>query len=83
MPCFLIWPGELQRLISAAELAANAGLAVHAGHGLHYHNVVPVAAIKELTELNIGHSIIARAVFDGLGTAVSEMKHLMMEARHR
>ena len=75
--------GELQRLVSAAELAANEGLAVHAGHGLHYHNVVPVAAIKELAELNIGHSIIARAVFDGLGTAVSEMKHLMIEARHR
>jgi len=76
-------PGELQRLVAAAAQAANLGLTVHAGHGLHYHNVVPVAAIKELAELNIGHSIIARAVFDGLGTAVSEMKHLMMEARHR
>ena len=48
-------PGELQRLVAAAAQAANLGLTVHAGHGLHYHNVVPVAAIKELAELNIGH----------------------------
>jgi pyridoxine 5-phosphate synthase len=76
-------PGELRRLVSAATQATDAGLSVHAGHGLHYHNVAPVAAIEDLAELNIGHSIIARAVFDGLGTAVSEMKHLMLEARHK
>ena len=76
-------PGELMRLVSAATQATDAGLSVHAGHGLHYHNVAPVAAIEDLAELNIGHSIIARAVFDGLGTAVSEMKHLMLEARHK
>ena len=56
---------------------------MHAGHGLHYHNVQPVAAISEIVELNIGHAIIARAVFDGLGTAIAEMKRLMIEARHR
>jgi pyridoxine 5-phosphate synthase len=76
-------PAELGRLVSAAAKAADLGLFVHAGHGLHYHNVAPVAAIENLAELNIGHSIIARAVFDGLGTAVSEMKHLMLEARHK
>ncbi len=76
-------PGELERLVAASTQAAHLGLAVHAGHGLHYHNVAPVAAIEVLAELNIGHSIIARAVFDGLGTAVSEMKHLMLEARHK
>jgi pyridoxine 5-phosphate synthase len=54
---------------------------VHAGHGLHYHNVQPVAAIREVVELNIGHAIVARAVFDGLPTAVREMKALMVAAR--
>jgi pyridoxine 5-phosphate synthase len=62
-------------------LAANFGLVVHAGHGLHYHNVQPVAAIREIVELNIGHAIIARAVFDGLAVAVREMKALMVAAR--
>ena len=74
---------ELARLREAAASAAALGLTVHAGHGLHYHNVIPVAAIPEIVELNIGHAIIARAVFDGLGTAVAEMKHLLLEARHR
>lgn len=74
---------ELARLREAAARGAKLGLTVHAGHGLHYHNVIPVAAIGEIVELNIGHAIIARAVFDGLGTAVSEMKHLLLEARHR
>lgn len=74
---------ELARVREAAGHGNAAGLIVHAGHGLHYHNVVPIAKIDELVELNIGHSIIARAVFDGLGTAVAEMKHLLMEARHR
>lgn len=72
---------ELERVTTAARQAAALGLVVHAGHGLHYHNVGPVAAIADIAELNIGHAIIARAVFDGLGTAVAEMKHLIMAAR--
>jgi pyridoxine 5-phosphate synthase len=72
---------ELERLRAGARLAASLGIAVHAGHGLHYHNVQPVAAIREIVELNIGHSIIARAVFDGLTVAVREMKALMVAAR--
>lgn len=72
---------ELQRLRAGARLAASLGLEVHAGHGLHYHNVQPVAAIPEIVELNIGHAIIARAVFDGLATAVRDMRALMMAAR--
>jgi pyridoxine 5-phosphate synthase len=73
--------GELERLRAAARLAAGLGLTVHAGHGLHYHNVQPIAAIPELEELNIGHAIIARALFAGLAGAVVEMKRLMREAR--
>jgi pyridoxine 5-phosphate synthase len=72
---------ELERIAVAARRAAALGLAVHAGHGLNYHNVQPVAAIAEVTELNIGHAIIARALFDGLRTAVREMKALMVAAR--
>ncbi len=72
---------ELERLRSAARRAQGLGLVVNAGHGLHYHNVKAVAAIPELVELNIGHSIIARAVFSGLPEAVREMKRLMREAR--
>lgn len=72
---------ELQRLRAGAHLASSLGLVVHAGHGLHYHNVQPVAAIPELVELNIGHSIIARAIFDGLAGSVREMKALMVAAR--
>ena len=72
---------ELERLRAGARLAASLGIEVHAGHGLHYHNVQPVAAIHEIVELNIGHAIIARAVFDGLPTAVREMKALMVAAR--
>ncbi len=72
---------ELERLRAGARLAAELGLEVHAGHGLHYHNVQPVAAIAEITELNIGHAIIARAVFSGLASAVREMKSLMVAAR--
>jgi len=72
---------ELNRLASAARLAGSLGLTVHAGHGLNYANVQPVAAIEEIVELNIGHAIIARAVFDGLGAAVREMKQLMRAAR--
>jgi pyridoxine 5-phosphate synthase len=72
---------ELERLRAGARLAASVGIEVHAGHGLHYHNVQPVAAIREIVELNIGHSIISRAVFDGLATSVREMKALMVAAR--
>ncbi len=72
---------ELERLHAGARLAANLGLEVHAGHGLHYHNVQPVAAIREIVELNIGHAIVARALFEGLSAAVREMKALMVAAR--
>jgi len=72
---------ELERLRAGARLAASLGIVVHAGHGLHYHNVQPVAAIHEIVELNIGHAIIARAVFDGLTVAVRDMKALMVAAR--
>jgi pyridoxine 5-phosphate synthase len=72
---------ELERLRAAARLAASLGLEVHAGHGLNYHNVQPVAAIAEIVELNIGHAIIGRAVFDGLTVAIREMKALMITAR--
>jgi pyridoxine 5-phosphate synthase len=72
---------ELERLRAAARLAASRGLEVHAGHGLNYHNVTAVAAIAEIVELNIGHAIIARALFDGLAAAVSDMKAMMLAAR--
>jgi pyridoxine 5-phosphate synthase len=72
---------ELQRVVEAAAYGAGLGLTVHAGHGLHYENVGPVAGIAEIVELNIGHAIVARAVFDGFPTAVSEMKRLMTAAR--
>jgi pyridoxine 5-phosphate synthase len=72
---------EFERLRAAAALAANLGLTVNAGHGLDYHNVEPIAAIGELVELNIGHAIVSRAVFDGLARAVRDMKDLMRAAR--
>jgi pyridoxine 5-phosphate synthase len=72
---------ELMRLVEAARFGAQIGLTVHAGHGLHYHNVQTVAAIPEIVELNIGHAIVARAVFDGLAKAVGDMRALMLEAR--
>jgi pyridoxine 5-phosphate synthase len=72
---------EFERLRSAARLAASLGLIVNAGHGLNYQNVEPVAAIAQIVELNIGHAIIARAVFDGLRQAVRDMKQLMIAAR--
>jgi len=72
---------ELERLRQAARLAAGLGLEVHAGHGLNYRNVRPVAAVREIVELNIGHAIIAHALFVGLPAAVREMKALMLEAR--
>ena len=72
---------ELDRLRAAAEYGDRLGLTIHAGHGLHYHNVQPVAAIDEVVELNIGHAIVARAVFDGIDKAVADMKALMLAAR--
>ena len=72
---------ELARIQDAARYAHGLGLRVNAGHGLHYHNVKPIAAIPEMEELNIGHAIIGRAVFEGLPVAVAEMKRLMIEAR--
>lgn len=72
---------ERARILESARLAVEAGLRVHAGHGLHYHNVHAIAAIPQIRELNIGHAIIARALFTGLGRAVAEMKQLMREAR--
>ena len=72
---------ELERLRSGSRLAASFGLEVHAGHGLNYHNVHPVAAVRELIELNIGHALIAQALLVGLPAAVREMKALMMGAR--
>lgn len=72
---------ELTKLIDGIEYAHSCGLKVNAGHGLHYHNVKPIAAIEQIIELNIGHAIIARAAFDGLANAVAEMKRLMLQAR--
>ncbi len=72
---------ELARIAEAARVGKRLGLVINAGHGLHYENVGPIAQIPEIVELNIGHAIIARAVFDGLRTAVSEMKRLMDTAR--
>ena len=72
---------ELDRLAQCARLGAVLGLEVHAGHGLSYHNVQPVAAIRDIVELNIGHAIVSRALFDGLAAAVRDMKALMVAAR--
>ena len=73
---------ELKIIRQAAEKAHAMGLQVNAGHGLHYHNVRPIAEIKELVELNIGHAIVARSFFTGFQEAVREMKKLMLGARH-
>lgn len=73
---------ELQRIITAVEFAHQAGLIVNAGHGLNYQNVQAIARIPQINELNIGHGIVARALFMGLENAVREMKRLMTEARH-
>jgi pyridoxine 5-phosphate synthase len=73
---------ELEKIRAAAERGSAAGLQVNAGHGLHYHNVQAVAALPPVRELNIGHAIVARALFCGLAEAVREMKRLMVAARH-
>jgi pyridoxine 5-phosphate synthase len=72
---------ELHALTEAARLARQHGLHVHAGHGLNYTNVRPVAAIPEMEELNIGHSIVSRALFVGMERAVREMKDVIETAR--
>ncbi len=74
-------PAELDRLRQAAALGRELGLAVHAGHGLTYENVRPVAAISEIEELNIGHSVVSRAVLVGMERAVREMLELVLNAR--
>jgi pyridoxine 5-phosphate synthase len=73
----------LGKVIQAAECASQLGLEVHAGHGLHYHNVTEVARIAVIRELNIGHAIVAHALFVGWEVAVREMKSLMLAARAR
>ena len=72
---------ELKKIAAAASYADDQGIKVNAGHGLTYHNVKPIAALPELYELNIGHSIIGRAVFDGLEKAVADMRAEMLSAR--
>ncbi len=71
---------ELQRLIAASKHVVAIGMKLHAGHGLNYQNVAAVASIPQMRELNIGHSIVARAVFTGLQEAVAEMKRLIVQA---
>ena len=67
----------LQSLQECATLAKSLGLAVCAGHGLDYHNILPITKIREIEEVNIGHSIISRAIFVGIAQAIKEMKHLL------
>ena len=73
--------GELERLVAAAQLTEELVLECHAGHGLTFDNVTPVAAIPQVVELNIGHFLIGQAVFDGLPSVVRRMKALMAAAR--
>lgn len=72
---------ELRRIADAAALAAKNGIEVHAGHGLTFDNVIPIAAIPQVRELNIGHFLIGEAIFGGLGPMVRRMKNLMETAR--
>jgi len=72
---------ELRRIVDAAAYGDSIGLIINAGHGLHYGNVAAIAKIRQIVELNIGHAIISRAIFDGLATAVSAMKNRMLAAR--
>lgn len=71
---------EFERIVQAAEYAAGK-LVVNAGHGLHFHNTAAIAAIPNIHELNIGHALIAQALFDGLGPVVARMKALLLQAR--
>ena len=72
---------ELRRLSDAAALAAKNGIEVHAGHGLTYDNVAPIAAIPQVRELNIGHFLMGEAIFSGMDNAIGEMRRLMNKAR--
>ncbi len=72
---------EWEFIVGAVEFAKSQGLHVNAGHGLNYHNVGAIAAIPDVEELNIGHAIVARAVFEGFAGAVKTMRRLMNEAR--
>ena len=72
---------ELARIDAAVSRARSLGLVVHAGHGLNYHNVTPIAAMRSIVELNIGHAIVSQALFDGIAHAVAKMKALMVAAR--
>ncbi len=72
---------ELRRIADAAALAAKNGIEVHAGHGLTFDNVIPIAAIPQIRELNIGHFLIGEAIFDGLAPVVRRMRDLMDAAR--
>ena len=72
---------ELRRIAEAAALAAKNGIEPHAGHGLTFDNVAPIAAIPQLAELNIGHFLVGEAIFTGLEASVAEMRRLMDEAR--
>ncbi|KWU00374.1 pyridoxine 5'-phosphate synthase [Vibrio toranzoniae] len=74
---------ELKKIAAGASYADDLGITVNAGHGLTYHNVAPIAALPEIYELNIGHSIMGRAVFDGLNRAVADMKSVMETARNK
>ena len=72
---------QLQAIVEAAKISQSLGLEVHGGHGLNYANVLPIVKISEMVELNIGHSIIARAVIVGITQAVREMKELLNKAK--
>lgn len=72
---------ELERIKKAAQYAVSVGLRVNAGHGLHEGNVMPIAAISDLSELNIGHAIVAEALFKGWQNAIMDMKALMVKGR--
>ena len=74
---------ELDKLRNACNFAHTLGLLVNAGHGLHMHNVTPIVEIDNINELNIGHSLVANAIFSGLSDAVREMKNLLTQVRYR
>ena len=74
---------ELKRIRQAAQYGKSIGLKVNAGHGLHEGNVTPIAGIVEIAELNIGHAIVAEAIFKGWKAAIQDMRALMLDARQR
>jgi len=74
---------ELQRILAVGKIIHSAGVRLHAGHGLTYHNVLPIASVPHMLELNIGHSIVARALMVGMKEAVVEMKRLMNSLSER